>query len=308
MSPRPHVLGFILLFMALNSCSSFQKMIIRSQSGIFESSSTAMFYENDLDWFAETTPANMKLMETFYWSDPGNIRLLKTLTKAYSGYGYAVLETKALEEEWSQAGTEFHRQKASSFYIRAMEYGWTYLDDIGIKKSEFLAMSEEDAQKKLSKCVDEDEIETVFFFAQAWGSLINLNKKDIVLVSELPKVKILFDFVCKEDPTILNGACDLFMAQFEGSRPKMLGGNPEKGKALFESFLKAHPNHLLAKANYAQVVLLPGNDLEGFNQLVKDIPVNEYIMPSKRADPSNIFNSIGLRRLNLIKKYQNKLF
>jgi hypothetical protein len=283
-------------------------MIIRSQSGIFEKSSDAMFYENDLDWFAETTPANMKLMETFYWTDPGNIRLLKTLIKAYSGYGYAVLETKALEEEWSGQKTDVEKQKASSFYQRALVYGWNFLADKDIHKKEFMQFSEEEIMKKLSQEIDDDEVEAIFFFAQAWGSLINMNKKDIVLVSELPKVKTLFDFVCKSQPKIQNGACELFYAQFDASRPKMLGGNPEKGRAAFEEFIKKHPKHLLAKANYAQMVLLPGNEADLFDQLVKDLPENEFILPEKRESTQNIFNAIGLRRLNIMKKNKNTLF
>ena len=53
------------------------------------------------------------------------------------------------------------------------------------------------------------------------------------LVSNLPIVKGLFDWVCSKSPNINFGACDIFYGAYQAQRPLMLGGNPEKGKEIF---------------------------------------------------------------------------
>src|SRR5690606_29325702 len=99
--------------------------------------------------------------------------------------------------------------------------------------------------------------EATAFFAQALGGLINMKKDDMVLVAQLPVAKGMFDWVCVEEPNINHGACDLFYGAYEAGRPKMLGGNPEKGKKIFLKAIELNPNNWLARVTYLQYYVIP---------------------------------------------------
>ena len=127
----------------------------------------------------------------------------------------------------------------------------------------------------------------------------------IVLISQVPKVKIMFDWVCKIKPDIYFQSCDIFNAQYAVSRPKMLGGDPELGRKLFEVLIEKYPDHLLAKSLYLQYVLIPSGESELTEKLINSVKwESSEIYLSK----SNLFNSIGKKRIDLVRKSINKLF
>jgi len=301
------VLRFILLiFMSLlYSCSSFSKWAMRSQAPLFNESAEASMNEYDWKWFKDSTPANIKFIESLYWMDPSNEDLLPTLMQAYSGYAFGVFETEMLALNWSGVDDSSKRVEATEFYQRALMYGWKWFKRKGLKKEKLIMHDEVSLTNEMNNLFSKNDIKTVFFMAQSWGSLINLNKKDIVLISQIPKVKILFDWVCEKDPSLYYQSCEIFKAQYALSRSKMLGGDPELGQKIFEEILKKNPEHELAKSLYIQFVLIPTGDKEKTQNIIEStIFKKDEIELSK----NNLFNAIGRKRIENIRNSLHKLF
>ncbi|MFP5385259.1 MAG: TRAP transporter TatT component family protein [Bacteriovoracia bacterium] len=306
------------LFFALMGCS-LQKMALRSTTPVMEKSSEGMMEEGSWEFFQASSPANIKFMELLWLQDQENLKLLSLLIKSYSGYAFAVPETLYFEDEIIGIGNSQRRTEAITFYTRSFDYGLQYLKEKDISKADLLSHEESVLQKRLDKLNDED-ITAILYTAQSWGSLINLQKDNVVLVSQVPKVKMLFDFVCSRKPDIDNNVCDIFYAQYLSSRPKMLGGNPEEGEKLFLAAMEKHPHNLLIRMSYIQHVVLPGYDEEQYKKqaaiLKKELEKwenfkrdqLENLSPYRNDKKLNLFNAIAKKRFLIVEKNKKQIF
>ena len=310
----------ILALLGLIGCSSVQKLALKGVTPIFVEGSTKLTYERNWDFFREASPANIKLVEMLYLQDTKNLELLTTLIKTYAGYTYAVPETLAMGDELAGIDESIHKQNAILLYTKALDYGLDYFQQKGITKSDLLNLSEKKLVDKFKEKFSKRDYTAALFTAQAWLSLINLQKDNVALVSQIPRAKILMDWVCHKDGAIENGVCDMFYAQYEGSRPKMLGGNPEKSKELYLAAIKKRPRHLLIRVNYIQYLILPGFEKEAYeyeSKILKEefakweninrdnlVDNSEY----KSVEHLNLFNAIARKRFDFIEKNKLKIF
>lgn len=311
--------GYLLpLLFALSSCS-LQKLAIRSATPVFEKSSLGLMQEGNWDFFRQSAPANIKMMELLWLQDEENLELLSVLIKAYSGYAFAVPETLAFGDDLSGIDDSQHKKDALFFYTRALDYGIHYLEKKGISKKVLLSQDDKKLSKKLGD-LEEEDLTALLYTAQSWGSLINLQKDNVALISQIPRVKVLFDYVCKLRPSIDHNVCDIFFAQYESSRPKMLGGNPDKGEKLYALAMEKYPQHLLVRLNYIQYLLLPAFELAKYEkeavvlkeEISKWEDLNrdnlENVSSYKDVKELNFYNSIAKKRFELIEKYKAKIF
>jgi hypothetical protein len=245
-------------------------------------------------------------METMLSQDDGNQVLRRTLVKAYAGYAYGVFETLMIPELIEGSDEKPQMQRALGLYQRALGHGRKYFAH---KEVHFDVQDEAAFVESLRDNVGEKDIGALAFFAQAWAAIINLHKQDMVLVSQLPRVKLVFDHVCGVKPDIENGLCPLFYAQYEASRPRMLGGNPELARELFQKFIQKSPAHLLARVSYLQFSVIPRLDEDEFVKVGREL---DAAIALAKAEPGNedlnLLNAIGQERWLLLKKYQKKIF
>jgi hypothetical protein len=289
---------------ALLGCSTIGKMAIRGQARTFERVAISTNSEGDWEWFREATPANLQLLEGLVKNVPSNDVLRRTLIRGYAGYAYAVFETLAWEEQILDAEERPWEERARAHYARALEHGKHYFLRGGIKWGELLATDDREMRARMDQAFNDDDLGAVLFTAQAWAGLINLKKSDVGLVAQLPRARALFDWVCQRQPAIENGACPLFYAQYELSRPKFLGGDPEKGAALFSDYARKHPHHLLARVNRMYYALLPRDEGEEFAREAAELAR----APAGKDTDLNLFNAIARRRLLILNRHRAKLF
>jgi hypothetical protein len=275
--------------------------------------------ENNWDFFKDSSPGNLKFMELLWEQDKKNVDLLPVLSKSYAGYSFGVAETLYLEDKLKNVEDSFWKKQAVLFYTRALDYGLLYLENKKIFKNDLLSYDENLLKRKLS-LLGKKDVTSLLYMAQAWGSLINLQKDNVALISHVPKVKLIFDRVCEIQPDIDANACDLFYAQYEASRPKMLGGNPEKGERLFLEAIKKYPNNLLIRLSYIQHVILPSMDLDKYekqaNYLRNEFREFEDLSRDNLENNSsyknyselNLFNSIARKQFSIIEKFKDKIF
>ncbi len=278
-----------------------------------------MMKEASWDFFRASSPGNIKFLEVLYDQDPGNTKLLGVLIKNYAGYTFGVHETLALGDELSGVEDSASKKEAIFFYTRVLDYGLIYLKEYGISRKDLLSNDEENLVKKLQK-IGKDEVHALLYTAQAWASLINLQKDNISLVSQVPKVKLMFDRVCSVDPSIDHNVCDIFYAQYEASRPKMLGGDPEKGEKLFLEAIRKNPRNLLIRVIYIQSSLIPMMDGEKYEKEASFLRAEfqvwsdqgrdslENVSPYRDNQELNLYNAIAKKRFQLIEKHKSKIF
>jgi hypothetical protein len=308
---------FLPLLLFLGACS-IQKLAIRASAPVFMKSSDGITREGNWDFFRASAPANIKLLELLWEQDPGNTALLGVLVKSYAGYAFAIPETLAFEDELKGVEESEARRDAITFYTRALDLGLTYLGEHEISRNDLLG-DEKNLMKKLQG-LGKEQVVPLLYTAQAWGSLINLQRDNIALIAQVPKVKLIFDRVCELDPQIEHNVCDIFYAQYEASRPKMLGGNPERGEELFRKAIAKNPQNLLIRMSYVQYLLLPAMDRDKYEREATELRAelakwddlnrdNLENTSSYRLIPElNLLNSIAKRRFLVVEKYKDKIF
>ncbi|MBA2406095.1 MAG: hypothetical protein H0V66_15070 [Bdellovibrionales bacterium] len=310
----------LLLSFTLVGCSSLQRMAIRSASPMFVDGSNKLTSERNWEFFRDAAPGNLKFLEMVYLQDRDNLELLGTLVKGYAGYAYAVPETLAFGDDLAGVEDSIHKKNAIDHYTKSLDYGLDYLRKKGIKQKDLLGMDEDKLKKIIKDKLDKRDYTAVLFMAQSWGSLINLQKDNVALVSHVPKVKLLFDWVCGKDPSIENGVCDIFNAQYEASRPLMLGGNPAKAKQLYAAAIKERPRHLLLRLGFIQFSVLPAFDLETYETEAKILKeefakwenINRDTLEDtsdyKAVEHLNLYNAIARKRFEYIEKNKKRIF
>ena len=317
----------MLLGTTLLSCSSMNKMAVSGSSNLIFSASNGVLSESNFEMFKNGVAGNLVLIEGLLAQSPENKNLLATLNKGYAGYAFAVNETQMNEEEWAELKSEDGKRQALLNYTRAINFGVRYLSSEGVEFSEIINKMNEPQgifillDKKLSG-TNKRDLEVVLFTAQSLAGAINLQKDNIGIVSQLPVAKAMFDWVCSKDPSINYGTCDIFYGAFEAGRPQMLGGNPAKGKEIFQKAITKHPHNWLIRTSYIQFYLIPQNDEEGFKEQMLALKIfheeyNRYFIydnqpklegPWMREEGLRFYQALSLKRYELINRFQKQFF
>ncbi len=223
---RKSVLNTILVVLApvifIQSCS-INKFVIRQTGTILDYSVIALYEETDLTLAEQALASDIKLMEGLIKGDPENDHLLLLTSKAFSGYTLGFVEDEEPE-------------RAKALYLRAKEYGLQVL-----RMDDTFAQNESAKIDQFSQAVnqlDENYLGAIFWTAFAWGGWINLSLDNPRALMELPKVQILMQRVLDLDEAYFHGGAYLFFGSIWGTKPRMLGGDPEKAREYFEKNLK----------------------------------------------------------------------
>jgi hypothetical protein len=304
-------------------------MAINTSSGLLYNVSNEVEAESNYELFKLGVPGNLILMEGLLSQSPENLDILATLTKGYAGFAFAINETEMHNEDWGELKSEMGISQALFNYTRAFNFGLRYLKAHKIELSEILSRMNEPQgvahlfDKRLSN--EKRNLDTVLFTAQSFAGLINLQRDNISMVAQLTAAKSMFDWVCMKDPKINYGMCDIFYGAFEAGRPKMLGGNPEKGKEIFLRAIANHPHNWLIRTSYLQYYLIPQNDRAGFDQQIdflkkRQLEFNNFYIYSTQDAPKEtmttwnqesrlrFYQALALKRLELITKYEKHFF
>lgn len=305
----------------LVGCGSVDRMAIGTQARLMEQGSDVVLRERSWEWFRQTTPPTLQLLEGLLIQDPQNLVLRRNLVKGYAGHAWAVSETLAWEEKVRDLDQRPAQAEALDLYARAQSHGWAYLAQKGVGKDQLLKASDAEIVQLLDEQLGEDDRLALLYTGHAWASSIQLKSDDLGLVAQLPKVKAVFDWVCQRWPDIERGFCPLFYAQYEISRPKMLGGNPVRGEEIFQEYFRRQPQNLLARILRLQVAIVPAGDEVGYQDEMSKLEAlfadfDRLRVPSAGANTSsfaahpeyNLYNAIARKRFELLRANQKLLF
>lgn len=322
------ILRPLMVWIVFSSCS-FNKLAVNTSSDLIYKLSNQIEAESNYETFKSGIPANLILLEGLLSESPENMDILTALTKGHAGYAFAVNETEMQNEEWGELKNETGKAQALLNYTRALNFGLRYLKLYNIELNELISLTNESQgiEKLLDKKINPDKrnLELVLFTAQSFAGLVNLQKDNMSMVAQLPVAKAMFDWVCAKNSKINFGACGIFYGAFEAGRPKMLGGNPEKGKEIFLQTIATHPHNWLVRTSFIQYYLIPQNDKQGFDEQLEFLKntytefQNFHIYSSNSKISSKdqgwslnshlrFYQSLALKRFELINKYQKQFF
>lgn len=319
------ILLALISLLSLGGCGGVQKMAVGTTAGLLFDAAYEMETEPDWELLKQGIGPNLKMVEGLYYLSPQDDDLLVALVKGYTAYAFAIHETEALQDQMSGNVNSKALARAQHFYSRAIEYGIEYFKEEGISWDELVqaTRAEGGVPALLARELPSNQRahEAAAFFGQALGGLINLKKDDMILVAQLPVAKGMFDWVCAEKPDINHGACNLFYAAYEAGRPRMLGGNPEKGRALFKKTMELNPSNWLVHITYLQYYVIPMGDEEEWASLKSTLDqalvLNQKNMvwrPGEKKDQAfsndsiRAFQAVALKRWEIIKKFEKELF
>lgn len=314
------LLAVILLF---SSCGTFRKMAIGTTSGMLYKATEEMETDGNWENFKRGAMGNIKLIEGLYYLAPNDDDLLASLTKAYAGYAFGVYETEYLGDKLAENEKEENLEQAIYNYSKALDYGLKYLEEQGISWDELKKnIGNVKGLLKSELGTGKQDLETVFFTGQALGSLVNLQKTNMSLITLVPMAKGMFDYVCEIDPKFNHGACGVFYGSYEASRPKMLGGNPAKGKEIFLKTIKENPHNWFARAAFIEHYIIPMVDekeyeiqkefleeaAEKFEAEMKWNPFKKKTDEAFKKKNLRVFQALGLKRFEIIDRFEKEIF
>ncbi|MBL7666146.1 MAG: hypothetical protein JNM93_13505 [Bacteriovoracaceae bacterium] len=317
-------LNFLLIMGLFAGCGTIKSIGKQTSSAILLEGSKEIEQEANWEVFRSAAIPNIKTVEGLLYADPDNLKLLGLMVKGYAGVGFGIHEVEHSEEKFKDNGEKYHQLQAIASYTKSIEYGLIYLGLKGID-SKFLfqnMLNSEALFKEMDSRLGTDDEVTVFYLAQSWGSLINLQRTDVSILAQMPLVKNLMDWVCDKNPKIENGACSLFYGLYELSRPRMLGGDPAKGKKILQDYMKAYPYNMLAKVTFLEFVVMKEDDKKLYRDhktnLDKDFGefarqrnfgknLNSRSAFAKHPE-LNLLNAIAEKKFQIIRRYDKSFY
>ncbi len=127
---------------------------------------------------------------------------------------------------------------------------------------------------------DEGDIDTVYGFAVAWASWIQVNSDDWNAIAVVPKLEAMMQWVLEQDENHDGGGAHLYLGVIKSQLPPALGGKPELAKAHFERAITISSNHnLMAKTLYAEHYARLMFERELHDKLLREVIAADPVTP-----------------------------
>lgn len=251
--------GILLLpafLVGLQACST-QQMIAQMSAPLMKGQYASIHEETDLELARDAIPANLKMLEGFLKADEDNLPILKNLAEGFCGYAFGFVEDDDPE-------------RASQLYLRGRNYALRALAVLG--SPENLASLAPDAFQDAMKKMDKARLPYLFWTGNCWSGWLALNLHDPAAFADISKQEWLMRRVMEMDETYYYAGPHFFFGAFYGSRPKLLGGDPEKSRRHFEKNLElTEGKFLLTHLFYAKTYAIQTQNRELFERLLNAV-------------------------------------
>jgi len=263
-------LGAILL---LAGCAS---MMSSATSKMADNITLAILNQNDLETVRLGAPAYLLMLDGLIEGDVENADLLLAGAKLYSSYTSAFIEDE---------------ERAKRLAEKSIGYARSALCIDVENVCQALAVRQKEFEEILTDTNIKD-LPTLYGFATAWASWIQVNAADWEALAELPKLTALFEQCLKLDENFDGGGSHLYLGVLSTQLPPSLGGKPEKGRAHFE-----RANEISACKNLMINVLMA----QYYTRMVFDQELHDQLLQAVLARPAE---APGLTLINTIAKLQ----
>jgi hypothetical protein len=286
-----------LCLLALSACS-LKKTVVNSTALFMDDIMDGFFEEGDIVFAEAAIPANLKLLDGLIrGANYENDGLLLKGCKLYAMYAMGFMEDASLDKKADKENIK----RASAFYERAKDYGLMVLK----KNNDFKKAAEGsvDDFTQVMPAFGRDDVETLFWAAFAWGEYINLNRNNVSVIADLPKVKVMMERVIELNDKYFYGLPHLFMIVYY-SMPKMFGGDYDKAKKEYETMQEiSGGKFILADFFMARYYAVQVQDRKLFDELIGKVEsADDGIITEK------LFTQVAKKKAAVLKLKAGDLF
>ena len=259
--------------------------------------------EPDVELARQTTPALIKSLEVMAQGNPTDRTVAQLLAKAYGQYAYGFYEEEMLVSQFRDpARYDESRQRASRFYEEGKNYGIG-----GLKRNHAIAKTLAGPFPEFERAVGKlgrKDVPLMFWTAFSWAGWMNLHRDEPLIIADLPRVGAIIDRVVELDPSYTYGSAYSFQGVINASRPKLLGGNPERAKAAFEAAIAVEPRYLMHRILYAQYYAVQVQDRPLYmHELNELLAADPSALPEQR-----LANELARRRAKILLEQASRYF
>jgi hypothetical protein len=285
--PLRRLLAVILSLTLLGGCA---RLALRLNPSLLENLKGSLFEECDPEFAKEAIPANLKILEGLLKSDPGNKRILTTLSMGFGGYALLFVESE-------------DPARASQFYLRARDYGVSALAGRGKVLSDPEAR-EKEVQEGLQG-MDKDDLEALFWTTFAWNAWISLNLDKPAALAQLGASQACLKKVLERDSTYFHGLPHIMEGVMLAVRSPMFGGDVAQAQSRFQKALEiSHRQFFLAQYYCAGTYAVRAQDKELFRSLVHEIIHGD----AQALREVCLINTVIQRKAKILEQQMSELF
>ena len=189
---------------------------------LLESLNRSLEQETDIELLVDGSPSLLLMINGLIISDPENLELLRTGTRAFSAY--AILLDETGEPERAKLASE-----------KARRYGFKLLGQNRKFKENFKQPVA--VFKQALSSFDKGDAADLFWGGQAWALWIKLQGGSPAALVDIPKVEEMMLRVLELDESVNFGSAHIVLGSIYCSLSPMLGGKPKVGRRHFERAL-----------------------------------------------------------------------
>jgi hypothetical protein len=282
-------------------------------AGILDTGAAAVENDDDLEMLGQAIPTNIKLVEALLASAPDNPDLNIMLARLYASYSFAFLEPwleidyfgldEAAWPAMAGAGQDPGRlrDRARAYYEKGGRHAFDVLVRRYPEAPEQLKTTAGQAVffQKLSR----KDVPALFWWASNLGARINLERASVSLLAKAHLVETAMRTVVALDPAYQNGGAHLFLLAYYGSRPPMMGGDPQAALDHYHALVRvAGDDFHLGAVYYGRYVLQPAQDRSGFTAVM------DRVVKAPASDRYRLYNAIAAVRARIYLRAVDELF
>ena len=264
--------GFVAILL-LTGCAS---LISSATSRMADNITLAILNQNDLETVRLGAPAYLLMLDGLIEGDPENTDLLLAGAKLYSSYTSAFIEDEERAKRLAEKSFGYAR---TALCIEVPNL----CQALPAKLKEFEGLLDDTSI---------NDLPTLYGFATAWASWIQVNASDWNALAELPKLTVLFEQCIKLDENFDDGGSHIYLGVLSTQLPPSLGGKPEEGRAHFE-----RANEISAGKNLMINVLMA----QHYARMVFNQELHDQLLEAVLTEPAE---APGLTLINTIAKLQ----
>jgi predicted anti-sigma-YlaC factor YlaD len=300
--PRRAALALLLaLAVAATPGCSIKRWAVGSVGNTIAGGPDVFATDDDPELVRDAVPFGLKTMESLLAVVPRHEGLLLALTRGYTQYAYAFVQSDAdLIESTDYARAVELRERALKLYLRAQGFGLRGLERRYRGISQQLQLEPERAAGRIQA----RDVAMLYWTAAAWGSAISLGKDRADLLADLPAIRALMQRGLALDEAYDAGAFHEAMILLE-ALPAAMGGSVERARQHFERALalskgfRASPYVTMAQS----VSVLTQNRRE-FDELL-----GHALDVDPNRDPTQRLATVVLqRKARALRERQDELF
>jgi hypothetical protein len=256
-------------------------------------------------------PGQITLMEALLANDPADRRLRLLLARLYAAQGLLFLEPKVEAAAWNIAlpwadedsapNPEVIKPQLARAFQKGADHALAVLEDRRAGSRARLANVRQIAPY-LQAAVAAD-VPALFWYALNLGAWVNHHLDDLTAMAQAHVAERIMHRVIELESGYYHGFAHLFLIAYHGSRPPMLGGNPEAAQRHYEMY-KQLPGISLALADvyYGRYCLPLQQAREAFVTSLKPIAAAPIGVDTV------LFDALAIRRARLYLKAVDRLF